>query len=128
MSNQQELGQIIFGNPTGEYGTPTYADALIEWLLREIERVHWNKYQKEWDRYNPVNLNGIDFRGYYWGEASEESELPNLKFDGLQQEIRWYKHPHRGQSCTIKMDEKQWIEWFNAALKIIQDNDTKDYV
>lgn len=124
MSNEPELGQIVFGNPTGDYGTEDFADALIEALLCEIERVYWNKQQKRWDRHDKPMLAGVEFRPYWWGdEDSPEAEKPNLKFDFSPQEIRWYKYPGRGQSCTLQWNEREWRVWFDEALKVICDND-----
>lgn len=125
MSKEPELGQMLFGNPTGNFGTSEWVDALIAYLLDEIERVHWNKYQKEWGRYEDPKLNGVTFNPYYWGDDEKEAEKPNLKFDsGSGQEIYWYKHPGRGQSSLIYFGKTEWINWFNAALEIIRKNDT----
>ncbi len=122
-----ELGQMMFGNPTGEFETPRYADALIEALLCEMERVYWNINQKEWNRHDDPKLDGVKFRPYCWDEDSDETLLPNLTLDNLPQEIRWYKYPHRGQTCTINFNEKEWIEWFNIAFDVIRKNDTELY-
>ena len=123
MSREPELGQIVFGNPTGEYGTDDYVDALIDALLNEIERVYWNENQEEWNRADDPKMKGVDFRPYCWNEESEEAEKPNLKFDFSPQEIRWYKYPRRGQNCTIEWDEKEWREWFDEGMKVIRKNE-----
>ncbi len=123
MSEQIELGQAVFGNPTGDYGTYEFADALIEALLSEIDRVYWNENQKQWDRGHDPELKGVEFRSYDWSENPATTYLPNLKFSHSPQEIRWYKHPGRGQSCSIQMSEKEWREWFDGALKVIRENE-----
>ena len=43
--------------------------------------------------------------------------LPNFEFGEV--EIRWYKHPGRGQSCNVKWDERQWRVWFDECMKAI---------
>ena len=106
---------------TVNYITPEYVNALVEALLCEIERIYQNNNQTEWRRDEDPHLKGVEFRPYYW--ISEEKIKPNLKFKGLKQEIRWYKYPHRGQTCTIKMNEKEWVYWFNQALKIIRNGE-----
>lgn len=121
MSKEPELGQLAFGAPTGNYGTEEWQDALIEYLLEEIDRVFWNVNQKMWER-EDLEMKGFQFREYCWTDGPE-ADLPNLKFDFSPQEIRWYKHPGRGQSCMLKWDEKEWIKWFNEALKVIKKND-----
>jgi hypothetical protein len=123
MSNEPELGQIMFGNPTGDYGTTEYVDSLIDYLLNEIERIYWNENQSEWNRHDNPDFKGIEFRPYIWDEESEEAKKPNLKFDFSSQEIRWYKHPGRGQSCSEKWSERKWREWFDEALKVIRSNE-----
>ena len=123
MAELLELGQAIFGNPTGNYGTHEYTDALIEALLSEIERVYWNKNQNQWDRHDDPKLKGVEFRPYDWSENEETIVLPNLKFSHSPQEIRWYKHSGRGQSSTLQMDEKQWREWFDGAMEIMRSNE-----
>lgn len=124
MSEQPEIGQAIFGNPTGNYGTKEWHDALISEILREIGRVYWNKNQVNWDGLVNPNFEGVQVRPYYWGDDEEEEALPNLRFDFSEQEIRWYKYPGRGQSCTLDWSNDEWIEWFNKGLEVIRSNDT----
>jgi hypothetical protein len=129
MSKEMEIGQICFGNKTGDYGTEEWQDAMIEYLLNEIERVYWNKEQKEWERGFDPELKGLVFRPYWWGdEDAEGASLPNLKFDFSKQAIYWYKYPGRGQSCEIGYwSPMEWIMWFNKALKVIRKNEPKFY-
>lgn len=126
MSKEPEIGQLCWGQPTGNYGTDEFADALVEYILAEIERVYWNNNQEEWDRFDDPKMKGVEFRPYYYDD-SDEGKKPNLKFEGSAQEIRWYKHPGRGQSCTRFWDEKQWRRWFDKALKIIRKNEKDIY-
>ena len=123
MSKKPELGQMMFGNPTGKYGTEEWQDALIDYLLEEIKRVYWNRNQEELDNFDDCKLKGIKIKSYYWGNDKRIAKKPNLKFIGLEQEIYWYKYPVRGQSCSKKLTTKEWIKWFNQALKIIRDNE-----
>jgi hypothetical protein len=48
---EPELGQAVFGNPTGIYELPEFAEALLKYLLDEIERIYWNVNQKKWEGY-----------------------------------------------------------------------------
>lgn len=122
-----ELGQLIYGNPTGDYGTRNYQDALVLSLLDEIERVYWNKYQAEWNRHDDPKLVGVEFRPYYWGDTEEEAIKPNLKFIFSEQEIRWYKHPGRSMSVTIDWTPDEWVQWYENAYQLINANDERFY-
>lgn len=119
MSEKPELGQLMFGNPTGDYGTKPFADALVDGLLNEIGRVFWNVNQKEWDRFEDPKIPGLTYHPYYWGDDETESKKPNLAFDFSPQEIRWYKHPGRGQSCTLEWTPTEWADWYEKALNLI---------
>jgi len=125
MSLEPEIGQAMFGNPTGDYGTEEWQDALVSALLSEISRVYWNRNQVEWRGLEDPGLEGVQVRPYYWGNDEEEQELPNLKFNFSQQEIRWYKYPGRGQSCLLEWEPQEWIEWFNKGLEVIRSNDKR---
>ena len=126
MSDKPELGQMLFGNPTGSYGMPEYADALVRALLHEISRVYWNRNQKSWDDHADPAICGVEFRPYWWGDdEAPEATKPNLKFDHSEQEVRWYKRPGRGTSCTIEWGPLAWTEWFGAALKTIRAADVR---
>ena len=81
MSQEPELGQIAFGNPTGDYGTEEWQDALLDYLLEEIDRIYWNNNQEEWNRRDP-EFSGVEFRPYYWGDNEKEASKPNFKIKG----------------------------------------------
>lgn len=69
MSQQAEVGQMIFGNSCGPFGTTPAVDAFVEAILSEVERVFWNVNQRQWDRYEDPKIPGITFRPYYWGDC-----------------------------------------------------------
>lgn len=119
------LGQLMYGNPTGRFETKNYQDALIESLLNEIERIHHNLYQEEWNRWGDPKLVGVEFRPYYWGDDPEEAAKPNLKFIFSDQEIRWYKHACRGATVTIDWTADEWVQWYENAYQLINANDER---
>src|SRR3990167_8428012 len=97
-----EMGQAMFGNPTGRYELPEYAEAMLFHIFKEIERMYWNNNQAQWENYQDPGIPGIEVRPYYWGNEEDEKdrkrmELPNFQFERGQ--IRWYKYPGRGMSC-----------------------------
>jgi hypothetical protein len=119
------MSQIAFGNKVGDWETEEWVDALIDYIVEEIDRVYWNLNQEEWNRQDDPKLKGLKYNPYYWGEDRRAKEKSNLKFKHSPQEIRWYKHIGVGQTSSIKMSNEEWIDWFNGALKIIRDNDKK---
>lgn len=122
MTYQPELGQAFFGNPWGEYETPEYVDALLDTLVAEMERVHWNTKQQKLNEYVTHWFGRAEMRSYFWGEDAEQAALPNFAFDGV--EIRWYKYRGRGQTSNVEMDPAGWVDWFNRCLAEIRSIDT----
>lgn len=109
-----ELGQIVHGNPTGDYHVEPYIHALILYLIEE---------EIDWCGYYDPKIKGLTIRAYYRGDDPEEAAKPNLVFDFSPQEIRWYKHPRRGMTYTLDWTPQQWVEWFNKALEVINSED-----
>ena len=67
---------MMHGNPAGNYDTPEWIDALVAYILNEMERIVWNNQQREWDRYYDPELPGVQFRPYYW--ETMKKKLPCL--------------------------------------------------
>lgn len=141
---EPEIGQAVFGCPSGEYETPNFVDAFLEYIFCEIDRVFGNVNQRQWDRYEDPQIPDVEFRPYYWGECTcgyDEAYdefyqrtiqefggfhkkdclliLPNFKFGEV--EIRWYKHPGRGQSCNVNWNERAWRRWLDDCLRAIRE-------
>ena len=121
MRYEPELGQTVFGNPTGKYILPEFAEALLHGALEEIDRVVMNRDQEGWNSYKDPKMPNIEVRPYCWNEESEEAIKPNFKFENV--EIRWYKHPRRGLSCNVEMEPNQWAEWYERLLSVIRSNE-----
>jgi hypothetical protein len=117
---QPELGQAVFGAPTGEHELPEYALALFRGVWREIARVFWNREQREFNGYGTEDpkLPGFTVRPYR-SDDTPEAELPNFVFGDA--ELRWYKYPGRGMSANVDWKPDQWVAWFDAAMKAIRD-------
>lgn len=120
---EPEIGQAVFGNPTGDYYFPEFAEAFLMYIFEEIRRVFWNKNQREWENYEDPKIEGIKVRPYCWGEDEEEAEKPNFEFNGVA--IRWYKYPGRGMSCNKAMNPEQWKKWFDECLGVIRKSEPK---
>lgn len=136
---EPELGQMVFGNPTGEHGVPCWAEDMVRGILLEVRRVYWNTHQEDWDYgYCTVDpeIPGLVIRPYYWGDCTcgadvEDHphttacpvELPNLECAGLR--LRWYKYFGRGMSCEAQWTPAEWAEWRNRAAAIVQAADVR---
>lgn len=120
---EPELGQLCFGNPCGAYDAGDIGRACLEYVLSEVERVYWNRNQRQWDYYVDPGLPGIAFRPYYWGDIEEEAEKPNLTVDGSDIEIRWYKHPCRGTTTQRPVTPDEWPAWLSKALELVRATD-----
>jgi hypothetical protein len=122
-----ELGQMMFGNPVGEYECPEYVEALLAYLFEEMSRVYWNKNQKEFDEdgNDDPEFKGIEVRPYYWGENDKEAGKPNFKYKRV--EFRWYKHRGRSMTVNVSMGEAGWVKWFDDCLKCIRKNEPDLY-
>ena len=120
-----ELGQMVFGNPVGEYECPEFIESMINYLFDEIERVCWNKNQKSWEELEDPKFKGIKIRPYYWGDDEREMAKPNFTFKEV--ELRWYKHRGRSMTLNVSKDLQGWVNWFDECLKCIRKNEPKDY-
>ena len=61
-----EVGQALFGSAYAEWECPEYVEAFVNHILREIERVHWNREQKRWEQEGDPRIPGIVFNPYWW--------------------------------------------------------------
>lgn len=113
-----ELGQLVFGNPWGDYACPHWCDALVWEILREIERVFWKRHQRAWDMIEDPCIPGVEFRPYYWGDDEKQAAKPNLKHGDI--EVRWYKHPMRSSSLNVEARADMMIPWFESVITAVQ--------
>lgn len=72
--------------------------AALAAIQTEMQRLYWNKYQKEYD--TPfLNIgdsyidNTFEVHSYYWGDDENIQSLPNFKYKELS--CYWYKHFQR---------------------------------
>lgn len=110
---EPELGQAIFGNPTGGYEMSDAGCKAFARLISAIEDI-----RPHWDCYEDPAVPGITFRGYYWGDDESKAALPNLVIDKVPHiEIRWYKHPGRGMSVNMVVSDAEWEAWLEIGLE-----------
>lgn len=115
-----EVGQMLFGNPTGAFDMPPYACSMLHGLLKHFDRIYWNKHQKEWQRDENTELGPVYFRPYFWGDDDDPRVAEaNFGIAGDPVEIRWYKHPARGQSVNMEMTPGQWAAWHDRVYRAL---------
>ena len=121
-----ELGQFAFGSQAWQsYEMPEYAEALLNYIFDEIERVYWNINQKQWERYQDPKLKQIKIRPYWWGdENSKMAKLANFEYNGVG--VSWYKYPGRGMSVDVKWKPTEWVYWFDGCMEHLRKLDKAD--
>ena len=130
--------QLVTGEPFESLEATDFHEALLFAIGREIGRVHWNRYQKEWTRWSDdPNIPGIRWRRYMYDcDCQEDNDgfiprhedgcsinSPNFEFDGVC--FRWYKNPGRGMSVNKEMPSGAWVAWFNDCIKKIREFDSE---
>lgn len=122
-----EMGQAAFGREWAQHELPEIGEACFWFVVKEIERVKWNRDQKVWDAAGGADhmgeiLPGVIWWLYWWGEDdAAEAKRPNFSANGV--EIRWYKHPGRGMSTTVDWDGNRWAVWLDVTLAQIRGHD-----
>lgn len=114
---------LLKGDVFGEYAAPVFVEAILDNLHLEIERVFWNREQREWDRSEDPRIPDLEFRPYYLGEEPEEQAKPNLSVGPV--ELRWYKHYKRGLSVNVDWDANRWSEWHMQARRSLSAEDAR---
>jgi hypothetical protein len=114
---------------TERYDMPEYAQALWEGLYLEMQRVFWNRHQREydyWAREDEFDIPGVTFRWYVWDDGLE-ADLSNFVCDAWPNiEIYFYKWPGRGMQSNVKADPIRWCLWYEACLAVIRAADVSD--
>jgi len=128
MSNYEpELGQAMFDNHYQQFSVPELAVAVLRAIGDEVERVEWNRTQKQFDA--PTGNNGGEYEtpvfrmeAYCWcdgeGEGHENGCPPNFKWRDV--EICWYKYLGRGMSSNTELTPNLINEMLTECLKSIE--------
>lgn len=107
------------------FETDDFHNALLQSVLREIERVFWNRNQRQWDDYEDAGIEGVVTRPYHYcyceGDDHDDDckgALPNFEFDGVH--FHWYKRPGRGMSVNVDMNAGSWREWHARVMAVVK--------
>jgi hypothetical protein len=123
MSNYApEVGQLLFGNMPGDFSAGDLGEACLQAVLSEIERVFWNRNQRQWDRHEDPAIPGITFRPYSWADCDcgyDEREAAYTDTHGPECYQREYETipPEQGaswqkdQQRVLLLCEQRGIQW-----------------
>lgn len=134
---QYSIIQATFGT-WNQYAVDDFVEALLDNILKEITRVHWNVFQHEWkpswrgDGIEDPEIPGIAFVRYYDGCPCEDEPKhwpdcrhmkPNFQHEDTQ--FSWYKYPGRGMSTNKDWSSDEWRAWFQRCLATVRAFDVK---
>lgn len=116
-----ELGHAIFySNNVKKYNCEKYLVALLRDIARELERVMWNRTQKEYANpfENSGNVDGFkndifEVHAFDWNEDSDQQY--NFKYKDV--EISWYKYLGRDVSINREISPEYAIRMYNNCIK-----------
>jgi len=98
---------------------PNFIIAGLDFLAAEIERVEWNKTQKEFQ--SPTRNYGTHYKtnifkmcSYYWGEEQNLMNRPNFKYGKF--EITWYKYLGRGTYINKEIDANEFFKIIDKCI------------
>ncbi len=84
-------------------GKVLLVQAVLDRIRREMDRLYWNKYQREMN--SPFDNTGTSYetpvftvRAYSWADDDEDSRKPNFQYKDFS--VEWYKHSGRGTCLT----------------------------
>ena len=104
-----------------QYDCPEYVEALLNQIRYELDRIMWNKYQKEYS--SPFSNTGNKFKNktfrveaYSWGEDTKQKY--NFKWKNI--EIRWYKYNGNGMSINCKITPYKAVTMMNDCLRSLR--------
>lgn len=122
-----ELGNIAFNsNVNQKYDCPKYIIALLRDIQRQLDRIMWNIYQKDYDNpfentSNTFSLGNFEIQAFNWNdEVSQEynfiyrvdkskANMPDLK-------ISWYKYIGRDMTINQEIDANVMIDIYNDII------------
>lgn len=111
-----------------KFKCPEWVEALLWEINREMERVHWNVFQKEMD--SPfLNTGGkysnhtFEVNAYSWSDDDEDE----VNFRYRDVEISWYKHLGRCTEININPNKtgfnEKMIGMFDECIKAVRGED-----
>ena len=132
-----ELGNIAFNNNVNQQlNCPEYIVALLRDIQRQLDRIMWNIYQKEYDNpfentANTFELGNFKIQAFNWNDdVSQEynfiykvdktkANMPDLK-------ISWYKYLGRDTTINQEIDENVMVSIYDDIIKQLLEFESKE--
>ena len=113
---EPELGQMVFGQPWGEYRASNLLIAALESISTELDRVMWNIYQVEYD--SPFENTANDFQcdAFEVDAYSWDDDIQPYNFKWRDVEVKWYKYLGRGTSVNQELSNDKIAEMLDDCL------------
>lgn len=123
--SQCELAHYLFySDNIRRYDCPNYITALLKDINRELCRIMWNMYQKEYDSpfENSGNVKGFsndvfEVHAFDWNE--DHNQKFNFRYKNIK--ISWYKYLGRGVTINCKITEKEAVNMYNDCIKSLRE-------
>ena len=114
------------------YDCPEWVEALLRFIEEKMERVHYNKYQKQFD--TPFLNTGAKYRdevfevsAYSWND-DDEDEI-NFRYKDIC--FSWYKHLGRCTMVNVNPQDENFkdrmIEMFDAIMAHLREVDRNNW-
>lgn len=122
-----ELGNLAFNtNENQQYNCPRYITALLRDIQRQLDRIMWNIYQKDYDNpfentANSFKLGNFEIQAYNWNDDESQeynfiyrvdkskANMPDLK-------ISWYKYIGRDMTINQEIDENVMVSIYDDII------------
>lgn len=123
-----ELGNIAFNNNANQQlNCPEYIVALLRDIDRQLKRIMWNIYQKEYDNpfentANTFELGNFKIQAFNWNDEVEQEfnflyKVDKTKANMPDLKISWYKYLGRDTTINQDIDANVMIDIYNDIIK-----------
>jgi hypothetical protein len=120
MGYEPELGQALFGQPHKAHAVPEIWDAALCFLRAGLDRVMWNRKQREYaspfgNTANRFECPAFTAEAYSWGNDEQPF---NFKWGSV--EISWYKYLGRGMSANVDLTPDMAAKMLDECLAAVR--------
>lgn len=132
-----ELGNIAFNNNVNQQlNCPRYIVALLRDIQRQLDRIMWNIYQKEYDNpfentANTFELGNFKIQAFNWNDEVEQEfnflyKVDKIKANMPDLKISWYKYLGRDTTINQEIDENVMVSIYDDIIKQLLEFESKE--